>query len=135
MQCQQPLRGDTVQLVTTKPEYLSITRIEVYTATLEGGPMNKSITKNVRYDKFNNFCVNSKNKDLKDEPSKGGQDLNSCLADCARNATMCSAAEYYEKGRKGKKCYHINQGLGDAKRAAKGSPKKRYRDATCYVRS
>jgi hypothetical protein len=59
------LRGDKVVLVHTRKEYLSITRIEVYTATLSGGSYTKSIMKNVRYDKFNNFCVSAAGKDLK----------------------------------------------------------------------
>lgn len=101
--------------------------------------MKSSITKNVRYDKFNNFCVNSKNKDIQETPMKDGpQDLNTCLMKCAMNHegnNACSAVEYYEKGRNGIKCYLVNQGMSDAKKAAKGSPKKRYLDATCYVRS
>jgi hypothetical protein len=60
-----PLRGDKVTLETTRAEYLSITRIEVYTASMSGGTMTKTITKNVRYDKFNNFCVSASGKDLK----------------------------------------------------------------------
>jgi hypothetical protein len=95
--------------------------------------MSKNIMKNVRYDKFNNYCVNSKGKDLKDTKMKN-QSLNSCLANCAKNHTKCSGVEYYAKKRKGTKCFHILQGLTD-KAAAKGSSAKRFRDAVCYVRS
>jgi hypothetical protein len=99
--------------------------------------MNKSITKNVRYDKFNNFCVNNKGKDLTDTPlrDKSKQGLNDCLASCAKNHEKCSAVEYYEKGRGEYKCYQILMGLSDENKAAKGSSKPRYMDATCYVRS
>jgi hypothetical protein len=97
--------------------------------------MMKSITKNVRYDKFNNFCVNAKGKDLKQTKMKKEKTLNACLASCARNHNKCGGAEWYAKGWKGAKCYHILTGLGKDK-AAKGSPrKKRFRDAVCYVRS
>jgi hypothetical protein len=94
--------------------------------------MNKKITKNVRYDKYNNYCVNEKGADL---PNKkiGNQSLNSCLAKCARKATVCSGVEYYPKKYLGAKCFHIDAGLGD-KRAAKGASGKRNKDATCYVR-
>jgi S-adenosylmethionine hydrolase len=101
------LRGDKVQLETTRADYLSITRIEVYTATLSGGAMNKNIMKNVRYDKFNNYCVNAKGEDIQETPIKGKDNLNSCLAACAMNHLKCSAAEYYAKGRDGNKCYHV----------------------------
>jgi hypothetical protein len=59
-----PLRGEKISLETTRADYLAITRIEVYTATMSGGSMTKTITRNVRYDKFNNFCVNDKGKDV-----------------------------------------------------------------------
>lgn len=94
----------------------------------------KSITKNVRYDKFNNFCVSDKGKDLPQTKINGKNNLNACLAACAMNHLKCSAAEYYAKGWNGSNCYHILTGL-DSNRAAKGSPGKRWRDATCYVRS
>lgn len=94
--------------------------------------MKKSITKNVRYDKFNNYCVNEQNEDIKETYIKGIKDLNQCLAACARNATKCSAAEFYNKN---KKCYHINKGLSGRGKASKGKTgAKRYKDATCYVR-
>jgi hypothetical protein len=102
--------------------------------------MSKSITKNVRYDKFNNFCVAEDGKDVKETPVKGVTTLNACLAGCVREAMNpkrpaheCSGAEWYAGGRDGYKCYHVNQGMGK-KRAAKGSPGKRFKDATCYVR-
>jgi hypothetical protein len=59
-----PLRGDKIQLETTRADYLSITRIEVYTATITGGMMKKSITRNIDYTKFDNYCVDEKGKDL-----------------------------------------------------------------------
>jgi hypothetical protein len=64
---------------------------------------------------------------------KGMDNLNSCLAGCARNGIKCGGAEYYAKGWNGAKCYHILTGQGKDK-AAKGSPGKRWRDATCYVK-
>merc|ERR550514_2594173 len=98
--------------------------------------MRKTITKNVRYDKFNNFCVNSAGKDLTVTPLKDPkfQNLNACLAECARNAEKCSAVEFYEKGRDGVKCHQVLQGLSKDLKAAKGSSAKRFKDATCYVR-
>jgi len=95
--------------------------------------MSKSITKNVRYDKFNNHCVTAEGVDIQETKMKGITDLNTCLAQCARNHTKCSAVEYYEKGWGGDKCFHILQGLGKMK-AAKGKEGKRFRDSTCYVR-
>jgi hypothetical protein len=91
------LRGDKVILEITRKEYLSITFIEVYTASLSGGSMTKGVTRNVRYDKFNNFCTNDKGKDLKGTAMTGAkyQSLNVCLAECARNAEKCSGVEWY----------------------------------------
>lgn len=136
VQCQQPIRGDKVIVETTRGVYLSITRIEVYVATLSGGSMSKTITKNVRYDKFDNFCVAADGRDLADTAMRDPklQNLNACLAACARDALKCSAVEFYAAGRGGSKCYLVLQGLGKNK-AAKGASGKRYRDATCYVRS
>jgi len=96
--------------------------------------MMKSITKNVRYDKFNNFCVSDSGKDLPQTKMNGSWDLNKCLAECARNHTKCGAAEFYEKGWGGARCYHILTGIAGSNKASKGSPGKRWRDATCYVR-
>jgi hypothetical protein len=81
-----PLRGDKIQLETTRAEYLSITRIEVYTATLSGGSMTKKITKNIGFDKYNDICVNSAGKDIDKGQTliKGDIKLNDCLARCAR---------------------------------------------------
>ena len=93
------MRGDKVILETTRADYLSITFIEVYTATLTGGSMMKSITKNVRYDKFNNFCASEKGEDLDGTAMTGAkyESLNGCLAECARNHEKCSGVEWYAK--------------------------------------
>jgi hypothetical protein len=96
--------------------------------------MNKSITKNVRYDKFNNYCVDSEGKDIKETKMPGIKDLNGCLAQCARNMMDCMAVEYYEKGRDGLNCFHHLKSEHGNRTPAKGSSKKRYKDATCYVR-
>lgn len=64
----------------------------------------------------------------------GMDNLNACLANCARDMMKCSGVEFYEKSWNGSKCYHMLTGLGPNK-AAKGASGKRWRDATCYVRS
>jgi hypothetical protein len=122
-----PIRGDKVILETTRNDYLSISGIEVYTATLKSGTMSSSIKKNIRYDRHNNFCVSASGKDLPQTKMNGMDDLNKCLAACARNE-KCSAGEYYAKGWNGSKCYHILTGFGND-RAVKGSPGRRWRDA------
>lgn len=97
--------------------------------------MNKSITKNISYDKFNDICVNSAGKDIErgQKLIKGDVSLNDCLAGCARK-TNCSGIEHYEKGWGDNfHCYHF---YGDgADRPAKGrTGAKRFNDATCYVK-
>lgn len=132
VKCPMPIRGDKVVLETTQNTYLSISGIEVYSATLKSGTMSSSIKRNIKYTKYNNYCVSASGKDLKQTKITGKQDLNACLAACVRN-NKCSAGEWYAKGWNGSKCYHINTGMGND-RAAKGASGKRWRDAACYVR-
>lgn len=107
-----PLRGDKVILETTRKDYLTITRVEVYVASLSGGTMKKTITKNVRYDKYNNFCANKENEDIQETWIKeAGKELNTCLAMCAKNHSKCSGVEHYASGWDGKFCFHILHGL------------------------
>lgn len=69
--------------------------------------MTSSIKRNVKYTRYNNYCVNAKGKDLTQTKINGVNDLNKCLAACVRNSN-CSAGEWYAKGWNGSKCYHIN---------------------------
>jgi hypothetical protein len=67
VKCARPLRGDKVTLETTQNDYLSISGIEVYTATVVSGGMGsfrKTTTKKINYTKYNNYCVSAAGKDL-----------------------------------------------------------------------
>jgi hypothetical protein len=128
-----PIRGDKIQLETTRNDYLSITRIEVYTATQTGGGrITKTITKNISYTKYDNKCANSSGKDVSNKTKTGDKNLNRCLAACARNGS-CSGAEFYAKGWNGGNCYLVLT-MDAKKKAAKGMAGKRFRDAKCYVK-
>lgn len=128
-----PIRGDKIILETTRDDYLSISGIEVFTARLKSGTMSSNITKNVRYDRYKNFCVNAQGKDLPQTKINGKDSLNSCLGACAKNP-KCSAGEWYNKGWNGSKCYHILTGFAKD-RAVKADTGKRWRDAQCFTRS
>lgn len=95
--------------------------------------MSKSITKNVSYTRYTTLCATSKGKRPSNIEAQKTDNKNACLAGCARSAPKCSAVEYVSNGAKGKKCFHINTGMGGNK-ASKGFADGKKSNAECYVR-
>merc|ERR1711862_348143 len=95
---------------------------------------NQCVGKN-EWQRHDNFCESKENLDLEETPRpEGNENIAKCMSECSKREE-CTAIEWYESGRKRllapiTNCYLM---LSDTP-AYKGSTKKRYLDATCYIR-
>jgi len=84
------------------------------------------------WQRYDNFCESKENVDLHETGHpEGNENIAKCMSECSQREE-CTAIEWYESGRTilATHCYLM---LSDTP-AYKGSTKKRYLDATCYIR-